>query len=61
MDPQLVLVLSVIGLAAAFVARAAYRAWAAPGAGCSTGCGTCVTPAVEPETRRVSLQQAGRP
>jgi hypothetical protein len=60
MDPQLLLVFGVIGLAAAFVARAAYRAWAAPGTGCSTGCGKCATPVAEPEGRRVTLQQVGR-
>jgi hypothetical protein len=60
MDPQLLLVFGVIGLAAAFVTRAAYRAWAAPGTGCSTGCGKCAAPATEPEDRRVSLRQVGR-
>jgi hypothetical protein len=61
MDPQILLVFGAIGLAAAVVARSAYRAWASPGTGCSTGCGKCSATVAEPAGGRVSLQQVGRP
>ena len=60
MDPQIILVLGAISLAAAFVARSAYRAWVAPGTGCSSGCGKCSAALPEPTGQRVSLQQVGR-
>ena len=47
MDPQLLAVLGITGLAALYVARAAVRLFTAPGKGCSSGCGKCSTPAME--------------
>ncbi|HEY2783712.1 MAG TPA: hypothetical protein VGJ05_01955 [Fimbriiglobus sp.] len=62
MDFQLLIVVSLIGLATAYVARAAVRAFLSPGKGCSSGCGKCAAPAEEvPNAKRVSLQQVSRP
>jgi hypothetical protein len=47
---QLVTTLLIVGLAAAYVARAAWREWAGRKSGCGSGCGKCSAPA-PPETK----------
>jgi hypothetical protein len=54
---QLVATLAIIGLAAAFVARTTWRAWAGNKAGCATGCGKCSSPAPPEPKGRFSLPQ----
>lgn len=58
MDLQMVGTIAAVGLAALYVARAAIRAWKAPGMGCATGCGKCsATRSDSASPRRVSLPQ----
>jgi hypothetical protein len=54
---QLVAALAIVGLAAAYVARSAWRAWAGKGAGCASGCGKCAAPATPEQNGRIALPQ----
>lgn len=53
---QLAAVIVIVGLAAGYVARAAWRTLAGKKAGCASGCGKCV-PAAPDQPGRVSLPQ----
>ena len=57
---QLAVTLALVGLAAAFVARSAWRTWARAKPGCASGCGTCpaAPPAPPPPPGRVRLPMA---
>jgi hypothetical protein len=54
---QLVAVLAIVGVAAAYVARSAWRAWAGKVAGCTSGCGKCGAPATPEQKGRIALPQ----
>lgn len=54
---QLAATLALIGLAAAYVARATWRAWAGKKAGCASACGKCAAPAPPEPKGRISLPQ----
>jgi hypothetical protein len=54
---QLVATLAIIALAAAFVARATWRAWAGKKTGCASGCGKCSAPPAPEPNGRISLPQ----
>ncbi|MDB5308733.1 MAG: hypothetical protein JWO38_2935 [Gemmataceae bacterium] len=60
MDIQFVAAAVIVGLAAAYSARATWRVWAGKKSGCSSGCGKCAAPPAPagPEQKgRVSLPQ----
>lgn len=57
MTTQLTLALIAVGLAVAYVLRAAWKTWAGSKAGCGSGCGKCSTPEPLRVKGRMSLPQ----
>ena len=55
---QLAAVVVIVGLAAAYVARATWRTFAGRKVGCGSGCGKCATPAPKEPEGRFPLPQA---
>ena len=58
---QLLVTLALVGLAALYVARAAWRTFAGRKAGCASGCGGCgaAPPAPAGPPDRIGLPMAG--
>ena len=54
---QLAATLTIVGLAAAYLARGVWRAFAGKKAGCASGCGKCAAPAARQEKGRIALPQ----
>lgn len=54
---QLAAALAVVALAAAYVGRSAWRAFAGRKLGCGSSCGKCATPAAPAAPGRISLPQ----
>jgi hypothetical protein len=54
---QLVAALAIVTLAAAYVARATWKAWAGKKGGCASGCGKCAAPAAPEQKGRIALPQ----
>ena len=54
---QLAAVIVLVGLAAGYVGRSAWRTFAGKKAGCGSGCGKCATPAAPATPGRISLPQ----
>jgi hypothetical protein len=57
-DVQLIIVLALIALAAAYVLRASFKTWFGTKAGCGSGCGKCAAqPPASPQKGRIELPQ----
>jgi hypothetical protein len=58
---QLAVTLILVGLAAAYVARSAWRTWAGRKAGCGSGCGACAAkpPGPPDPPGRIGLPMGG--
>jgi hypothetical protein len=56
-DVQLVAAVTVVALAAAYIARATWKTWFGKKAGCGSGCGKCATPTAPEQKGRISLPQ----
>ena len=57
-DVQLIIALVMVALAAAYVARSAWKTWFGKKAGCGSGCGKCAAPASGPPQKgRIELPQ----
>ena len=58
LEGQFIIVLGIVGLAAAYVARSAWKTWFGKKAGCGSGCGKCAAPlAGPPQKGRIELPQ----
>jgi hypothetical protein len=47
----------MIGLAAAYIARATWKTWSGKKTGCASGCGKCTAPTAPEPKGRFSLPQ----
>lgn len=54
---QIVATLSIVALAAAYVARSTWKAWTGRKTGCASGCGKCAAPAPPQPKGRIALPQ----
>ncbi len=57
MDGQLIAVIAMIAVAAAYLGRATWKTWSGTKVGCGSGCGKCATKSAPPPKGRFELPQ----